>query len=62
VATHTCAGLYDLANGHRLAICQSTSEDYNILGNIDAVRFWRGTPDPSQFFGRKKGGMVLVIR
>ena len=62
VDTHTCAGLYDLANGHRLAICQSTSADYNILGNIDAVRFWRGTPDPSQFFGRKKGGMVLVIR
>jgi hypothetical protein len=62
VATHTCAGLYDLANGHRLAICQSTSEDYNILGNIDAVRFWRGTPDPSQFFGRKKGGMVLMLR
>jgi hypothetical protein len=62
VDTHTCAGLYDLANGHRLAICQSTSEDYNILGNIDAVRFWRGTPDPSQFFGRKKGGMVLMLR
>ena len=62
VDTHTCAGLYDLANGHRLAICQSSSEDYNILGNIDAVRFWRGTPDPSQFFGRKKGGMVVVLR
>ena len=58
----TVNGIFKSATGHRLMVCESTSADYNILGNIDAVRFWRGTSDPSQFFGRKKGGMALVLR
>ena len=62
VGTHTVAGLYDQKMSHRLMFLESTATDKNILGNIDAVRFWRGTPDPSQFFGRKKGGMVLMLR
>lgn len=62
VGTHTVAGLYDRKMSHRLMFFESTADDKNILGNIDAVRFWRGTPDPSQFFGRKKGGMVLVLK
>lgn len=62
IGTETCAGLYDLANGHRLLVCQSTSEDYNILGNIDAIRLWRGNPDPALFFGRDVSPFVMVVR
>ena len=58
----TVAGIFKSATGHRLMVCESTSADYNILGNIDAVRFWRGTPDPSQFFGRKHAPFVMVLR
>ena len=55
-------GLHKGATGHRLMVCESTSADYNILGNIDAVRFWRGTPDPSQFLGRAPNGLMLIVR
>ncbi len=58
----TVAGLFKSATGHRLMVCESTSADYNILGNIDAVRFWRGTPDPSQFLGRAPNGLMLIVR
>lgn len=62
VDTHTVAGLYDQKTSHRLMFFESTAADKNILGNIDAVRFWRGTPDPSQFFGRKHAPFVMVLR
>ena len=58
----TFAGFYEGATSHRLMVCESTSDNYNILGNIDAIRFWRGNPDPSQFLSRVKGGFVLIVR
>lgn len=62
VGTHTVAGLYDQKTSHRLMFFESTAADKNILGNIDAVRFWRGTPDPSQFLGRAHAPFVMVVR
>ena len=62
VGTHTVAGLYDQKSSHRLMFFESTAADKNILGNIDAVRFWRGTPDPSQFLGRAHAPFVMVVR
>lgn len=62
IGTETCSGLYDKAPGHRLMVCESTSPDYNILGNIDAIRFWQGNPDPSQFLGRANSPFMLIVR
>lgn len=62
VGTQTVQGLYDLATSHRLMFFESSAADKNILGNIDAVRFWRGTPDPSQFLGRAPNGLMLIVR
>lgn len=56
------AGFYDKAKSHRLMVGESTAADVNIIGNIDAIRFWKGTPDPSQFFGRKHAPFVMVLR
>ena len=58
----TFAGLYKGATSHRLMFFESTAADKNILGNIDAVRFWRGTPDPSQFLCRAPNGLMLIVR
>lgn len=58
----TFAGLYAGATAHRLMLCESTSADLNIIGNIDAIRFWKGNPDPSQFLGRANAPFVLVVR
>ena len=62
VGAQTVAGLYDLAPTHRLMFFESTAADKNILGNIDAIRFWKGNPDPSQFLGRVMAPFVLVLR
>ena len=58
----TFAGLYKGATSHRLMFFESSAADKNILGNIDAVRFWRGTPDPSQFLCRAPNGLMLIVR
>ena len=58
----TFAGFYEGATSHRLMFMESTSDNYNILGNIDAVRFWCGNPAPSQFFGRVRKGFMLIVQ
>ena len=56
------AGLYEGTTSHRLMFMESTSADCNILGNIDAVRFWCGNPNPSQFLGHAPNAFTIVVR
>lgn len=62
MGTKSANGIFRGSSGHRLMVCESSGANANILGNIDAIRFWRGNPDPSQFLSRAKSGFVLIIR
>lgn len=61
-APQSLAGFYDKAASHRLMVCESTSADLNIIGYIDAIRFWKGNPDPSRFLGRAPNAFTIVVR
>lgn len=58
----TAAGIYKGAASHRLLVCESTQEHANLIGNIDAIRFWRGIPAPSQFLGRAPNAFSIIVR
>ena len=62
LGTRTSNGIYKSLLGHRLMVCESSDPDPNILGNIDAIRFWRGNPAPSQFLGRVPSAFMLMVR
>ena len=62
LGTETAPGIYKGAASHRLMVCESSQEHPNLIGNIDAIRFWHGIPDPSQFLGRAPVAFTMIIR
>ena len=46
----------------RLMLGEGTDDHPNIVGEFDAVRVSKGVLDPSQFLGRVRKGLVVVLR
>ena len=61
-ASGTINSLRKRVAGHKLLIGEGTHDQPNIVGEFDAVRVTKGVLDPSQFLGRVKNGVVILIR
>lgn len=59
---HTFPRFRKRVAGHRLMIGEGTYEQPNIVGEFDAVRISKGVLDPSQFLGRVRKGVQIIIR
>jgi hypothetical protein len=48
--------------GHKLMVGEGSFDEPNLQFNMDALRFSKGVLDPSQFLGREKSGLVILLR